>query len=381
MRAVVSALVVAACGAATASSAPRIELTADASLPPSAGLHVERNRLVSRGATVRLLGVNHSGTEYACVKGTGIFEGPRGDALSSAILSWHANTVRIPLNEHCWLGLHGLDARYAGPEYRKAIAQLVAELRGRGLYVVIDLHWSAPSDSLADHQLPMADADYAVDFWKSVASTFAGDAGVLFDVFNEPFLDAVLCTNGKGASIDSWDCLRDGCVVSLPVAGSAAGGTAQSSTSAETYRTAGTQALVDAIRSVGARNVILVPGLGYSSDLSRWLDHAPRDPLGQIAASLHLYNFSGCTDDDCFSRRFDAIAAAVPLVAGEIGENDCGHAFVDGYMTWADRHGVSYLGWAWNTWDCNRGPALITSYDGTPTAYGEGLRRHLVRKE
>src|SRR5512140_2784618 len=102
MRAVVSALVVAACGAATASSAPRVELTADASLPPSVSLHVERNRLVDRGATVRLLGVNHSGTEYACVKGTGIFEGPHGDALSSAILAWHANTVRIPLNEHCW---------------------------------------------------------------------------------------------------------------------------------------------------------------------------------------------------------------------------------------------------------------------------------------
>jgi len=48
-----------------------------------------------------LLGVNHSGTEYACVKGTGIFEGPQGAALASAIVSWHANTVRIPLNEDC----------------------------------------------------------------------------------------------------------------------------------------------------------------------------------------------------------------------------------------------------------------------------------------
>ncbi len=367
MRAVVSALVVAACGAATASSAPRLELTADASLPPTAGLHIERNRLVNHGATVRLLGVNHSGTEYACVKGTGIFEGPRGDALASAILAWHANAVRIPLNEHCWLGLHGLDARFAGPEYRSAIAQFVTELRGRGLYVVLDLHWSAPNDALADRQLPMADADYAVDFWKSVASTFAGDQGVLFDVFNEPFLDTALCTNGNGASIDSWDCLRDGCVATVQ-------------DGAQTYRTAGTQSLVDAIRSTGARNVILVPGLSYSSDLSRWLDRAPRDPLGQIAASLHLYNFSGCADDECFSRRFEAVAAAVPLVAGEIGENDCGHAFVDGWMTWADRHGVSYLGWAWNTWDCKNGPALITSYDGTPTAYGEGLRRHLAHR-
>src|SRR5450755_2259313 len=100
MRAVVAWIgVLVACGAATASSAPRRDLTADASLPRTAGLHVERNRLVDHGVTVRLLGVNHSGTEYACVKGTGIFEGPQGDALTTSIVAWHANTVRVPLNE------------------------------------------------------------------------------------------------------------------------------------------------------------------------------------------------------------------------------------------------------------------------------------------
>ncbi len=365
MRAVVAWIgVVAACGVATASSAPRLDLTADASLPPSAGLHVERNRLVDRGATVRLLGVNHSGTEYACVKGGGIFEGPQGEALTSAIVAWHANTVRIPLNEDCWLGLNGLDIRFSGATYRTAIAHFVQDLRARGLYVILDLHWTAPDGVLADSQLPMADEDHSLDFWRSVASTFKSDAGVIFDLFNEPFLDTVACATVSGASVEPWRCLRDGCVVTVPL----------------TYRTTGTQAMLDAVRSEGAHNVVLVPGLAYSSDLSLWLDHAPKDPLGQIAASVHLYNFSGCHDDECFSRRYDAVAAEVPLVAGEIGENDCAHGFVDDYMTWADRRGVSYLGWAWNTWDCNRGPALIQSYDGTPTAYGEGLRRHLARR-
>jgi endoglucanase len=365
MRAVVAWIgVVAACGAATASSAPRLDLTADASLPRTVGLHVERNRLVDRGATVRLLGVNHSGTEYACVKGTGIFEGPQGEALTSAITSWHANAVRVPLNEDCWLGLEGLDARFTGVTYRAEIARFVADLRLRGFYVIIDLHWAAPQGTLADSQLPMADADHAVDFWRSVAETFRADAGIVFDLFNEPFLDTIACSTSSGASVEPWRCLRDGCVVQTPL----------------TYRTAGTQAMLDAVRSTSARNIVLVPGLGYSSDLSHWLEYAPRDPLGQIAASVHLYNFSGCHDEECFSRRYDAIATAVPLVAGEIGENDCAHAFVDDYMTWADRRGGSYLGWAWNTWDCNRGPALITSYDGTPTPYGEGLRRHLARR-
>lgn len=53
-------------------------------------------------------------------------------------------------------------------------------------------------------------------------------------------------------------------------------------------------------------------------------------------------------------------------------------------MSWADAHGVSYLGWTWNStgppsyWNCSSGPALITSYDGHPTPYGIGLESHLA---
>lgn len=45
---------------------------------------------------------------------------------------------------------------------------------------------------------------------------------------------------------------------------------------------------------------------------------------------------------------------------------------------------VSYLGWTWDStgppsnWSCSRGPALITNYNGTPTAYGVGLKDHLA---
>jgi len=65
-------------------------------------------------------------------------------------------------------------------------------------------------------------------------------------------------------------------------------------------------------------------------------------------------------------------------VTGELGENDCGHAYIDQYMSWADLHGISYLAWTWDTWDCANGPALITDYTGTPTAFGAGFRDHLA---
>jgi len=322
-------------------------------LPHAEGVHVEGNHLVERGRVVRLLGVNHSGTEYSCVHGTGIFEGPDADGLVAPILAWHANAIRIPLNQSCWLDDGGVDPRFSGDVYRAAIVDFVRQLRARGLFVIVELHWSAPGSALATGQQPMADADHSIAFWRSVAPRFAEDRGVILDLFNEPFLEAQ----------DPWSCLRDGCVI-------------QGKNGVGSYRTAGTQAMLDAVRAAGARNVVMVPGLGYSSDLSGWLAHAPRDPLGQIAASLHLYDFNGCKGQGCFSQRYDAVAAAAPLITGELGEGDCGHGFIDDYMKWADRRGVSYLGWTWNTWDCASGPALIRSYDGIPTPFGQALRDH-----
>ena len=55
-----------------------------------------------------------------------------------------------------------------------------------------------------------------------------------------------------------------------------------------------------------------------------------------------------------------------------MGEQDCAHGFIDGYMSWADAKGISYLGWAWNPQNCNTFPSLITNVDGTPTAFGQG---------
>jgi hypothetical protein len=57
---------------------------------------------------VVLQGVSRSGTEFACVGGYGIFDGPNDDASIEAMKAWKINTVRVPLNEHCWLGINGV---------------------------------------------------------------------------------------------------------------------------------------------------------------------------------------------------------------------------------------------------------------------------------
>ena len=72
------------------------------------------------------------------------------------------------------------------------------------------------------------------------------------------------------------------------------------------------------------------------------------------------------------------VTAIVPLIAGEIGENDCAHTYIDPLMSWLNSKSASYLAWAWNTdFNCTSGPGLITSYTGTPTAYGAGYESEL----
>lgn len=321
---------------------------ARAATSTTVSVRVQGNQLVNpAGAPMRLLGVNRSGTEFACVQGWGLFDGPSDAASIAAIAGWQVNAVRVPLNEDCWLGINGVSSTYGGSAYRSAITGYVSRLHAAGLAAVLDLHWNAPGTQKATGQQLMADADHAPAFWRSVATTFKSDPGVVFDLYNEP----------HGIS---WSCWRDGCTTSAG------------------WKAAGMQSLLTAVRGTGARNVVLAGGLNWAGDLSGWLANKPYDSAGQLAASAHLYNFSQCSTATCWDQTVAPVAARVPVVTGEVGENDCAASFVDSYLPWADAHGVSYLGWTWNTWDCGSGPALISSYDGTPTTFGAAVRRHLA---
>jgi hypothetical protein len=312
------------------------------------------------GTTIRLLGVDRSGSEYMCLGGSEVFDGPTGRTAVAAMAAWHIDAVRVPLNEDCWLGINGVNPAVSGAAYRQAIEKYVATLQSYGIVVILDLHRAAPGAYLADSQWPMADADHAPAFWTSVATAFGANHGVIFDLFNEPY-------------ITSWSCWLKGCATSYDDSGTTV-----------SYETAGMQQLVDAVRSTGATTPLMLGGLEWSSDESGWLAHEPSDPDHQLIVSFHTYNFSGCDTETCWQATIAPLAKKVPVVSGEIGENGCTDAYIDTYMPWADAHGVSYLGWTWDSagppsnWSCSNGPALIKSYNGTPTAYGVGLKHHLA---
>jgi hypothetical protein len=329
-------------------------------------LHVSGNRIVTAdGTPYRLLGVNRSGGEFACIQGNGIWDGPMDQTSVTAMRTWKVRSVRVPLNEQCWLGVSPVQSQFGGTTYQNAVITYVKLLIANGITPIVEMHWNfgqytGPSagcnDVNATCQKPMPDAQYAPSFWTGVANAFKGNDAVVFDLFNEPYVD-----RATGNATTAWTCWRDG--------GTCPG---------VSYQVAGFQSLVNSVRSAGATNIIMIGGLAYSNDLTQWLAFKPSDPLNNLAAFAHIYNFNSCANTSCFDSQLAPVAAQVPLSLTEIGENDCAHSFVDTVMSWADSHNVGYLGWTWNTWDCSSGPALITNYDGTPTSFGQGVKAHLA---
>lgn len=152
------------------------------------------------GQTIRLLGVNREGTEYACEQGTGYSVGPEDAGDAAAIASWHANADRIPINEDCWLGINGLPAYGTAAGYRQMIESYVAALNADGIYAILDLQWTAPGSLPADGLRTMPD-DNSLAFWTSVASTFLGNPAVVFDAFNEPHSVSWSCWRNGGCTV------------------------------------------------------------------------------------------------------------------------------------------------------------------------------------
>jgi endoglucanase len=341
--------------------------SATAGISPAPQLHVSGNQLVNaKGQRVILHGVDRSGGEWACTQGLGTWDGPVDQASISAMRSWDVNAVRVPLNEACWNGDSYVKSAYRGTAYHRAVVAYVQLLNRNGLVVILDLALtdgaytgtaSACSSARATCEKPMPDKAETVAFWTSVARTFKGDDAVIFDLFNEPYPEAAVGTEAGG-----WRCWLRG--------GSACTGIG--------YQAVGMQSLVDTVRSAGAKNVIMLGGITWATDMTQWLKYEPTDPDHNLAASWHSYNFNTCVTVRCWNSQIAPIIKRVPLIAGEIGENNCADTYIDSLMQWLDARSASYLAWAWNPdFGCKTGPSLITSYSGAPTAYGAGYEAHL----
>jgi hypothetical protein len=183
----------------------------------SISVSISGSKLIdAQGNEIQLRGVNVSGLEQTAVLGWSP-SNPWGNNTGTptpdwdTIKTWGTNVVRLPLNEASWLGLSCVDEggfgstttngvktqnkpgttvkADPGNNYQATVANSVAGATAAGLYVILDLHWAAPGNICPTLQNAMADADHSLTFWTSVASTFKSSPNVIFELFNEPFLD------------------------------------------------------------------------------------------------------------------------------------------------------------------------------------------------
>ncbi len=321
-------------------------------------------------------GFNYPSFGYACAQGWGLSspsaEPDAAPATASAMSSWDANAVRLPLNQDCWNATNGVKPDLAGENYRAAVRAFVEALNGAGLVVILDLHSrkTGPDES---GQRAMPDAESAT-FFQSVATDFRDNPSVMFDAFNEPY--SARDSSGHQVFELTWDCWANG-GCTPPVESD------DQEPAGQTYTAIGMQDLVRAIRSGGAPQPILVAGIDYANDLTDWLAHRPDDD--QLVAAVHAYSSQRCADPSCWDREISPIAEQVPVVFGEFGATTgsaAGNAeYLNTLMTWADHAGAGYLAWAWWMLEDDAGPdafALLSNDNGTPREpVGTTLKAHL----
>jgi len=314
-------------------------------------LKVSGNKLVTAdGKQVWLQGVNVPELSWA----------PNGEnrivwSVHLAIDDWHANVIRLPVMDGFWFGKGRGDmpANSAG-QYRQIVDDAIKLAGTRGAYVVLDLHrFLTPDQS-------------CVDFWKDAAARYKNNPVVLFDVFNEPH-------------DTSWDVWQKGGPVVLK----------QKDGTSTTVQSVGMQALIDAVRSTGAHNIVVAGGLEYAYNLTGVLNgHALDDKGGNgIMYATHFYNWH-----KGWEQHFMAVAAKYPVLIGETGADVKKMSFIpasaqEDPSTWVpdmlgfvQKNHLNWTGWSFYT---GATPGMLSDLDNyTPNSFwGEPVKEALGGKQ
>jgi hypothetical protein len=255
---------------------------------------------------------------------------------------WHANAVRIALNQDFWLS----ESPHYAASYATVVDQAVQWAEEAGLDVILDLHWSDQGDyTVKPAQQLMADA-HSLEFWREVAARYKDDGRVFFELYNEP----------HDVPPNVW------------LSGGQAGGA---------YMAVGMQQLHDAVRAVGANNPVIVGGLDYAYDLS----HVPTYPVQgyNILYATHPYNNSAERQPDQWFDRWGFLTTTAPVVVTEFGDGtgSCSPQWDQELIPYADQRRASWTAWAWYKADC-KFPALLTDWSGTTTNEGAVVKAALL---
>lgn len=321
---------------------------------PSRMLRVQGNKIYNdKGQEVRLAGVNVCSLEW----------NSRGDNVLQSVYevfaNWNCNTVRLPLAQDRWFGKISDWSTPKPPDdgrqYRAIVDSVVDLALSFGKYVILDLHWSNAGvwgENVGQHFMP---DENSLEFWLDIAKKYGNNPAVLFNLYNEPH------------SI-TWEVWRNGGVITETI------DQGKPEEKKLTYTTPGHQKILEALRTAGANNIVIVGGLDWAYDLRGIETYALVDtPSGNgIIYDSHIYPWK-----EWDGRNHDAkvlcIADKYPIIIGEIGIDLGGEwgslerpMWLNGMLNWIDNNELHFMGWCFHT---AATPSMIVDWQYTPTAY------------
>ncbi len=321
-------------------AAPQVPPAPADKLPPE--LHVDGNQILNAdGQAVWLQGVSIPSMGWSA-GGENILE-----SVQVAIDDWNANTIRLPLKEHFWYG-KGKWQKDGGAAYRQLVEDVVNLAGSQGVYVVIDLHrFRAPKQVHAD-------------FWREVALIYRNHPAVMFELFNEPH-DV------------SWNVWKNGGFVHTGKNSDDV--VAERKDELEGFESVGMQALVDAVRLAGARNIVIVGGLDWSYDISGILNGYAIDDHGGngVVYSTHVYPWK-----NKWQSKFMRTAEQHPIFIGECGaskermpfippeQHEEAETWVPDFLGLVQKHKYHWTAWSFHP---RASPCLLVDWEYTPTPY------------
>ena len=306
-------------------------------------IRVVGNKILdSAGAEIWLQGLNIPSLEWS-VGGEQVLK-----STVVAIEEWKSNVIRIPVKDEYWFGESQADG---GKSYRELVDQMITLAANRGAYVVLDLHrYRAPKPEY-------------LRFWKDAAARYKDHPALVFDLMNEP----------HGTTWEVWK--NGGFVGEKKDLDQAAFLSAEEKAQAQGFESPGMQAMLDTVRSTGAKNVVLVGGLDYAYQLDGILKGfalEDKDGNGIIYAS-HVYPWKRG-----WQKHFLDAAEKYPVLLGEVGADAKKMEFMPAEIqedaeTWApemlgliQKHKLHWTGWCFHP---KSTPRMILDWDYTPSPF------------
>ncbi len=273
-------------------------------------LKVSGNKIVladDENTVVRLTGLNIPGAEWTGTPGVERITRSTKEAMEN----WDANLIRLPVSVSGWYGSYSY-VNDGGKSYRNYIDSVISMVSEAGKYVVLDLH----------HYKCFDNPQY-LTFWQEAAAKYANNPTVLFGILNEPH------------SV-SWDVWRNGNGSNIT----------------------GHQQVVEMIRDLGAKNIIIAAGLDWGYSLSGIGGESNYDLVDQgtennsaktgngIVYDTHIYPWKGRTAN--WDASIGNARKKYPVLIGENGwdpdDPNMGN-YAQGTSMWHDKWVPELFAW------------------------------------